>query len=241
MKQKPDEMPDAWVRQSLRQLPDAPPPDSAFDSERLWAQLRPELQARPVRRRMRWIWLAAACLAGLVLSWFFWQNPHTDQPVVATHHFLPKPSVKASGKAKSLDKADTLVPVFAQRSRQKTSRQPTEKQYVAPQASTHVASVSHPIIQDVAVPLADSTATTIEPSLVAEKTMERSKPNVTTVKPKRRFRLMHENELRAEEEAAPKIYRTDHFVRIGSGRSDAPVSEPRQTEPPLSLTTKKSQ
>lgn len=78
MKQKPDETLDQWVRQALSQLPDAPPPASSFDSEHLWAQLRPELQAEPSRwpARLVW-WMAAACLAGLSLGWV-WLYRSTD-------------------------------------------------------------------------------------------------------------------------------------------------------------------
>ena len=54
--------------------------------------------------------------------------------------------------------------------------------------------------------------------------------------PKRRFRVVHENELRAEEEASPKLYRTEHFVRLGTKRSEEPAPEENRPSPYMSLT-----
>lgn len=240
MKQKPDETLDQWVRQSINQLPDTPPPGSSFDSERLWTQLRPQLQAQPVRRRNRWVWLAAACLTALVLSWFVWQKLSARQPLVATYHHLPKTSDVQPKKVEPLDKRTTSEPALAEKPQRKFKSNTFDNQKFNTKNLINAASVSHPLAQDVAAQVPDSAALTIGTPVV-EKPTERNKPNVAITKPKRRFRVMHENELRAEEEAAPKLYRTDHFVRIGTERSDEPITEPRQTAPPLSLTTKKSQ
>lgn len=77
-----------------------------------------------------------------------------------------------------------------------------------------------------------------EVSPVVEKLPELSKPKVASATPKRRFRVVHENELRAEEEARPKLYRTDHFVRLGTRRGEEPMPEERRPTLIMSLTHK---
>ncbi|SFE17103.1 hypothetical protein [Spirosoma endophyticum] len=232
MKQKPDETLDQWVRQTLSQLPDTPPPGSSFDPARLWAQLHPELQAAPVRRKIGIVWwIAAACLTGLTLSWF-WMNPSpADRKTVAVQKIDRKEDVATAShptpnwaaevvnsKTISTEKNRPMVSLKI-RSRQKQG----PDQEVIPVRSKAV-KAEPPAIELPAV---------AEVLPIIEKPVERSKPNVAATALKRRFRVVHENELQAEEEARPKLYRTEHFVRIGTGERSEPA--PNENRPALRL------
>jgi hypothetical protein len=222
MKQKNDELPDEWVRQTLSRLPDAPPPGSSFDSERLWGQLRPELQPKPNHQRALW-WLAAACLAGLLVGWQVWMLSNSDlktSPAAATS----PPRTDTVLRPKGITEVTESAPSVAETRQPKRQRNTIRSQPVSRPDNVNVAATiddleTAPVVQ------AAEPATT---SAVAGAAPPR-KTTVVAVKTNHRFRIMHENELRAEDEAAPKIYPTNHFVRLGSG--SAP-SEQRTSTPP---------
>ncbi|MCY7360097.1 MAG: hypothetical protein LH609_22115, partial [Rudanella sp.] len=70
MNEKQGDLLDQRIRQTLSSLPDAPPPGSPFDAARLWEQLRPELNAPPVFRKLvGYWWWAGAAVVGLVVGW----------------------------------------------------------------------------------------------------------------------------------------------------------------------------
>jgi hypothetical protein len=213
MKQKSDEMPDEWVRQMLNRLPDAPPPGSSFDSARLWNQLRPELQPKPNRQRAWW-WLAAACLAGLLVGWQVWTLSNSElktSPAAATYR--SQTDTLAGAKSESIEQAIESGPAVAETHQPKRQRTINPDQRL-PRPNdvtiTHEPLELAPIAQ-----AAEPAATSIVAGVPAPR-----KTNVVAMTPKRRFRVMHENELRAEDEAAPKIYPTNHFVRLGSGSTN---------------------
>lgn len=239
MKQKPDETLDSWVRQSLQQLPDTSPSGSTFDPERLWSQLRPELQATPSRRTISttW-WVAAAWLAGLTLGWFWLRQSEENHSTNVTRNMLRSvdtPRVSYQDKKPAIE-AVSEKSAFSDN----TSAQLRLKTRHRSRVSAVVETPSQPdesvevITQNHEVPLP------AEMPLIIEKPTEHSKPNVAVVAPKRRFRVMHENELRAEE-VQPKLYRPDHFVRLGTGRSEEAIPEPHSSDLITQLTTKKTQ
>ncbi|MBD2704652.1 hypothetical protein IC229_28705 [Spirosoma sp. BT702] len=238
MKPKTDETPDEWIRQTLSQLPDAPPPGSSFDPERLWAQLRPELQQTPVRRRIGWTWwVAAACLSGLIWSWFAWNQPNSTQKQVATYQFKRK-VVTPAQKPDSEVEFTTSKPIFAVKSQPKKQRKYSTDQPTASTQSIDVAPATSPAETLATLPDAVTVANV---ATIAEKLPEPPKPNVARTTSKRRFKVMHENELRAEEEAAPQLYHTDNFVRMGTGRRESNVADSRQPTLIMPLTTKSNQ
>lgn len=233
-------MPDEWIRQMLNRLPDAPPPGSSFDSERLWTQLRPELQQAPVHRRIGWAWwAAAACLTGLALSPLLWNQPVKIQKQVATYGRIQSSEKPTAGlqKHKVIDKITLSEPVLAAKSGRKLQHHNSDNQKDSSN-QPFVTPASEPV--EMIAMLPEPTTLVNLPS-VTEKLPESHKTNVVTGTSKRRFRVMHENELRAEEEAAPKLYRTDNFVRLGTGQRDSDPSDSRQPTLIMPLTTKSNQ
>lgn len=237
MKQKSDETLDQWVRQSLRQLPNTPPPGSSFDPERVWAQLRPELQAAPARRRVGWAWwTVAACLGGLVLGWFWLHQSSDDRNEVVAHR--SDRSVNAPiithHKPNSADKIAAPKSVVSEDRRTGlASRTQSHRKETPKEKST--LRMPEPIE---AVPQTSDLQVVAEVPPVVEKRPELPKPNVATTTAKRWFRVVHENELRAEEEARPKLYRTGHFVRLGTGRDEKPVPDEDRPTLLMPLTNK---
>ncbi|GAB3986491.1 hypothetical protein GCM10028807_04030 [Spirosoma daeguense] len=259
MKQKIDETPDEWVRQTLSRLPDTPPPGSSFDSERLWSQLRPELQAKKPRRRLGWLeWGAAACLTGFLLSWMFWQQPVKKQRSVATYQHKSKKTSRVQAPDLTTE-TTTSAPIHVAKLQQNPPRENTNHQPITPAKPVNVASestattdLSRPEvsisrergIQIPSTPLATFPEPQPIPDVVAstEKLPEVHKPNVATATSKRRFKVVHENELRAEEESTPQLYRTDNFVRLGTGqRSDNTATDTHQPGLVMPLTSKSNQ
>jgi hypothetical protein len=212
MKLKNDELPDEWVRQTLSRLPDAPPPGSSFDSERLWGQLRPELQAKPTRRQTWW-WLSAACVAGLLFGWLTWPLSSSEPKTgLATSVVTNRPKADA-GAEPSPNQAESLsqpTPVIAETHQLKRQRNPVHRQ---PQSSPDDGATAAISPELESIQAAEPTATSVVATVLIPR-----KANVAVVTPKRRFRVMHENELRAEDESAPQLYRINHFVRLGAGR-----------------------
>jgi hypothetical protein len=240
MKQKPDESLDQWVRQSLSHLPDAPPPGSSFDAERLWQQMRPELQVAEPRRRTGLIgWAIAACLAGLVLGWFGLHQSTDEQTKVSLTHTNRKgPTTSMAGRrAKVVSEIITPKIVFSEKRRSGVKLHTTSHSRETPNQSVTPVD-PEPIVVS---PLIPSLPTVEETPTVVEKQIVSSKPTVATTTPKRRFQVVHENELRAEEETRPKVYRTEHFVRLGTGQREESAQEERHSTLIMPLTSKPNQ
>ena len=230
-------MPDRWVRDWLGQLPDAPPPGSTFDTERLWAQLRPELQADPARRLAGWAWyVVAACLSGLILGWFLLNQPADNHKAYIAHNTVKKANPPfLTGRtpyvATKLTRSEPARSVAVRRIlslRRERNDSETPKYNVI---------VPAPEQTEFVVQLPELPAETAMPP-IAEKLVQSQKPAIAQTRPKHRFQVVHQNELRAEEEARPKLYRTEHFVRIGTVQPDSPTPEERQPAPVMSLTNK---
>ncbi|WP_080058745.1 hypothetical protein [Spirosoma aerolatum] len=242
MKPKPDEMPDEWVRQTLRRLPDAPPPGSSFDSERLWTQLRPELQPTGTRQSFGWMrWGIAACLIGLLFVWY-WVYPSVE-----------KQSLAANGKTAHKTRAATKLPFKQNLPTELTQPNvPTQSFTTALPAGTTATKAKTRVPEPVeAVPTINEIAAmpsprpdldmVVETVAVVEKPLIPLKRNVADLPAKRRFRIVHQNELRAEEEARPKLYSTENFVRLGTGQRAEPLSDDHRPALVMPLTNKPNQ
>lgn len=222
MNEKQSDLFDGRVRQALDGLPDAPPPGSTFDAGRLWEQLRPEL-ATPVapvsqkafKRRGAW-WLLAAAVAGLVMMWIWFlptntpiaQMPTSVRSVVPQMADRLEPHKDRQPEPESLPKANKLIADVVERRLKKPlnrSSSPTQPNAQPTFSPTHQPKET----------TGASVAQTVEPPatpLSAASSQTASVANAT----KRRFRVVHENELPAEDEAYQVRYRTQHFVRLGT-------------------------
>ncbi|AKD57530.1 hypothetical protein [Spirosoma radiotolerans] len=239
MKQKPDESPDQWIRQTLNQLPDAPPPGSSFNPDQLWAALRPELQpaSRP-QTRLMW-WMAAACVAALVSGWFWSIYQSTPEPTVAHRHpaiiqLLPQQHSNST-RADELNRSKRVV-LEAERPRVALHTHSLQQVRAKPVTTA-------PIATSAALPssIPDDALTLVETPTVVDKLPDVPRQKVIGARPKRRFQVIHENELRAEEEAQPKLYRPDHFVRLGTGQTNEPSPEASRPTLLMPLTNKPNQ
>ncbi|SOD89568.1 hypothetical protein [Spirosoma fluviale] len=238
MKQKPDESLDQWVRHTLSQLPDSPPPGSSFDPERLWGQLNPKLATAPARRKigMAW-WIAAACLAGVTLSGYWLTQRVDSRTDVAVHQprqLKPDVPLLRPEPASSVASREAY---FSKKERHPaTSRSDTHRPD-SPQAEATTPSTE---------PLALSVLPAELPLLTNELPGEEKQPDLnkrtaTASTPKRRFNVVHANELRAEEETRPKLYPAENFVRIGTGERTESISDESRPALTLPLTHKPNQ
>ena len=237
MNGKPDEHFDQGVRQSLDRLPDAPPPGTNFNAERLWKQLQPELQNPAIHRR-GWVgWAAAACVMGLLLlGWLsIDRQPIVNHRLVSRTGHLATPTA-INRKPKITIRNDRSEPAYSPKTHLSSPDHTRQLERIA-KAAPLVLPETEP-----AQPVADVT----EPLQVMDTTSSgsaRSEPVKITaaVAQKRRFRVVHLNELQAEEEARPKFYRTEGFVRLGTGRQDRPTYDEPTDAIILPLTSKTNQ
>ena len=222
MNGKPDEHLDQWVRQSLDRLPDAPPPGTTFDAERLWGQLRPELQKPATRRRFGWVgWLAAACVTGTLLGWFWMGQQPEHKPLIASKVERQRVPVSIRSHQYATDKNDPSEPIRSTKIRQFSLPSTRHSERIAT-----VALIVLPAKEP--THLVDNGT---EPPTTADTTSsiptQTETPETTAVAaaPKRRFLVVHLNELQAEEAIRPTPQRTDRFVRLGTGDNGQPVPE----------------
>lgn len=237
MNGKSDESLDQWVRQSLDRLPDAPPPGTTFDAGRLWDQLHPELQKTPAHRRSGWIgWAAAACTAGILLGWF-WLNQQPDS-VRRTVSSIKRPTVPMAIRPEqhTAARTDQSEPIYPAKIRLSTSLDGWHSKGIVKALPTVLPANESTQLVDTATELptiADTESTmATQPEPVA----------ITAIAtPKRRFRIVHLNELQAEEAIRPTPYRTDHFVRLGTGDNGQPAPETAHPSIMWPLTNKSNQ
>lgn len=234
MNGKPDEYLDEWVRQSLDRLPDALPPGTRFDAERLWTQLRPELQKPATHRWPGWVWWAAAgCVVGTLLGWFMMPQPDYSRRAVSRTKRLDAPvAINAAPRH------ETKVELYEATGLEKVG--PSLLSSV--RHSKRITKVSSPvlIVKEPAQPATyetDLPVITETPSpmpVVAEP----AKVIIAAVAPKRRFRVVHLNELQAEEAIRPSPHRADRFVRLGTSTKGQPAPETDHPTITWPLTTK---
>ncbi|MEZ0487072.1 hypothetical protein [Fibrella aquatica] len=224
---------DERVRQALDKLPDdVPAPGSTFDAGKLWEQLRPELAAEvvvltpqqpdqvqpaPTRRG----WLVAASLAGLLIIWLWWSwQPVTDLTVVALKPldttsvgYVPtervaRPTIAVAAPIAFAKKPESTGNKLAVRKVAVPVNQPETLgeftlagQTIPEQAPTETLPI-------VAMPVSQSPVVVVK--------------SYKLTSPKRRFQVVHVNELKAEDEAVysqirAKKSNNERFVRIGAG------------------------
>lgn len=214
----PDEHPDQWIRQSLDRLPDTPPPGSTFDSKHLWVQLQPELQKIPARRRIGPVWwAAAACLVSCVLMGWLWS---TQSPVATTIVSQQPTSTPVQSTKPKIHNYESPIAQQEGRSRYTVKSHPI----VQPRIRSKPEMTTQPVVPIEPVDL--SPMPLAETAPIVETPVEPLKTSMAVKTPKRRFQVVHLNELAAEEEARPKLYRPEHFVRRGIGtREELPETK----------------
>ncbi|XWW47629.1 hypothetical protein JYG30_09385 [Fibrella sp. USSR17] len=228
---------DERVRQALDTTPDVPVPGSTFDAGKLWEQLRPELAAETValapkrtgqaqRVPIRRSWLVAASLAGigLVMSWLLRSTPslketqgnrQADKQMAGSgltqFHKRTQPK-----QAPVVDLSMNNRSQVAEKQRSKTQNSIGRSVHTTDVTDNQSTLSTTTVLADLPVAEILSTELTLvqaPPAAIAQKTVP--------TYPKRRFAIVHQNELRAEAETRSKLERNDRFVRLGS----APVSE----------------
>lgn len=222
MNGKPDERLDQWVRQSLDRLPDAPPPGSRFDAGQLWNQLQPELQKSAAHRARGWVWwAAAACLVGALLGWFLLnQQPEFSRRVVSrvTRQRVPMTIRTEPPITANVDGPKPQLPVKTGPSISPPARH-SERIVRVSFAVLPKKEPTRPVVHLTEPPTIADTISTMTTS------PEPPKNTAVAAAPTRRFRVVHRNELQAEEAIRPSPHRTDRFVRLGTGDKGQPVPE----------------
>lgn len=242
MNEQPGNPLDQRVRQALGNLPDAPPPGSPFEAGKLWDQLRTQLPAQPVaappKRHLGQVrWLVAASLSGLVvlLTWLWWPQ-QTATNLATSTPVRPKPETEYSPLRQSRVAQTQL------------STTPTRTRNVPEQADqiklSRVKPADHQLFHDSLNRFAEQPANPLplpEPveiaanvpavALALSASISVAQKKAATY-PKRRFRVVHENDLLTDEEIQltrqPLPKRTDQadaFVRIGQRNSpETPIA-----------------
>lgn len=237
MNGRPDEPLDQWVRQSLDRLPDAPPPGTTFDAERLWTHIRPELKKTTHRRQRGWVWwAAAACLVGAVLGWLSLNQQSPERSRADIHAKYPDAPMAINREPQNPAGFDRTERRLVRKNR---SSEPSSVRNTEPSAP-----VPTPVLSTKAV--AESVTRATEPLTGADvdstALMATDVVKATVVSaPKRRFQVVHLNELRAEEEIRPAPYRTERFVRLGLGNNGQLIPETAHPSITWSITNKPTQ
>ncbi len=218
--------PDKFFKTALDGLPDAPPPGTSFDAEALWGSL--DRQLRPRRRFAGW-WVAAGT-ALLLLAGAGWQLRFSGEKTPATtavvgvrtdrtavgqpERSVRTPTKEALAAAKPTGSALATVswPRQQPRGAERGIAPPPAAPESRPEALSNPAGFSEPIPDPVA-------------AAVVEKPVS---PGKTGVPAKPRFRVVPANELLAEDEARPKLYRPEGTARVTLGfpTKTTPVAEP---------------
>ena len=221
MNGKPDEPFDQWVRQSLDKLPDAPPPGTQFDAGRLWNQIQPELHKPATHRRFGWVgWLAAACTVGMLLGWFRTNQQPDLTGRIASSIKRPNGPVTIRPERRAITGTDPSESIGMMKIRRPF--RPSVRR------RGRIASVLPTVLP--ANGTAQSVAAVADPLLVLDTnftipTQPKPVKIAAVAMPKRRFRVVHLNELQAEEAIRPSPHKTDRFVRLGTGDHGQPMPE----------------
>ena len=186
-------------------------------------------------------WLAAACIGALVFGWGWLSTQSTPEPTVTIAQ-----SKKAENQTPN-QQSSTLAPanepdgpkrIFSAAERPRIAQYKQSSQSTRPETEA-----TPPVSTSAAIPssMPDDALSLTEAPAIIDKLPTSAAPKVAQVKPKRRFQVVHENELRAEDEAQPKLYRPDHFVRLGTGQIGEPQPEAGRPALIMSLTNKPNQ
>ena len=201
---RPDELLDKWVRQALNDLPDTPPPGSAFNADQVWRQMHPRLHgAAPQRRSGTVWWLAAACAAVVLIGWLYVEIEPAEK-VASVINRPPAASIPTNRPVGPLDL------------RQRTAVRDQSAKAVRERSVRRVNVPERNLVEQTKL-TEGITAMPAETLRIVAETIP-STPEVTkalATVPKRQFRVVHVNELQAEDEKRPKLYQTGNVVRLG--------------------------
>jgi hypothetical protein len=229
--------PDKFFKTALDALPDAPPPGTVFDADALWADL--DRQLRP-RRRFRAGWLAAACgLLTLLVGLGGWFLVSEKKPGAPAGRLTEEPIRRAGKRVEAPGNEVFKNPLVAKRvvspPRRATPRRGTTP--VPPVPDVPKALVAEAAPEAVSIPAPEPEISSHSEAVVrlpakpvfSEKKLVESKP---------RFRVVPANELLAEEEARPKLHRSEGTARVTLGYRATPEPTPAAPPPVLTLTKK---
>lgn len=213
----PNEL-DNRFKTALDGLPDAPPPGTAFDADALWTEM--DRQLRP-RRRFRAGWLAAACglltlLAGLGW-WFSGAEAPTapERPVAGRLH--PAGKRETSPKREVFTNTPVARRAVSPPSRATSQRGTTPPLPIVPMAIVAEAVPALPEPIQTAVPESE-----YPPQPIAEAVADAAKPKhwrKIPNRPRPRFPVAHENELREEVPSERQLDAGTGFVRLNRAES----------------------
>ncbi len=195
---------DEWFRNQLEDVPETVP----FSAESLWKDIQTVQKTKP---RPYYHWVAAACVAVLLLGGLGWFLTQPD-PVAATPELAQRSAPRTTAPAKPT--MPTPKRVLSVPSTPVTSSLATVTKKAAPQVT---------VPRDSAVDAPSVTPTEI----IAAETLVLPLPSSVATRPVKRFRVLHANDVQAQQDAQPKLYRSEGFVRLGPPAADsAPVHTP---------------
>ncbi|OZI06243.1 hypothetical protein BWI93_20720 [Siphonobacter sp. BAB-5385] len=197
---------DDWFRNQLEDVPETVP----FSTESLWKDIQTAQKARP---RPYYRWVAAACVAVLLLGGLGWFLTQPD-PVASTPELAQRSTPRTTAPAKPATPTPKRVLLVPVPSTPVKSRLATVTKKPAPQVT---------VPRDSAVDVLSVTPTEI----IAVETPVLPLPSSVATRPVKRFRVLHANDVQAQQDAQPKLYRSEGFVRLGPPAADsAPVRIP---------------
>ncbi|MCY7349370.1 MAG: hypothetical protein LH606_01710 [Cytophagaceae bacterium] len=243
-----DEM-DELLRKNLDARADAPPPGPGltFDADALWRALDAEL--RPRRRVKNWWVAAAVALLLMVLGSGWWSDFSVEKKPrgIAGQNMTRKPIPTNDEKFIAVVIIPAPRPV-AQRP-ESAAKSKLATQFSQPKQNTErVAPTPEPT--ELMSSLANVAARPVEPQpvILDENPLVNPTPPPPTVatrtvktRSQSRFRVVHANEIMAEEEARPKLHREEGFVRVFISIPAPPEANRSELHRPLILSTKANQ
>ena len=213
---------DQRVRKALNNLPDAP--GTEFDAGKLWEQIRPELATQPVAvpgrmGEIRWLVAASLIGIGLFLGWLLRVQPGVDR-LQASRQVAGYVGRKNSVQPQKRTWPEQKLPALPPRTGQQVAEtQPVSraKKLIDRPIQTAEATEVQPTLATIDLP-ADLPVVDLGPAepLPVKLTPApvNQKPGIAY--PKRRFAVVHQNEVRAEAETRARLERNDRFVRLGA-------------------------
>ncbi|WP_420153489.1 hypothetical protein [Siphonobacter sp.] len=195
---------DDWFRNQLEDVPETVP----FSTESLWKDIQTAQKTKP---RPYYHWVAAACVAVLLLGGLGWFLTQPD-PVVSAPELTQRSTPRTTAPAK------LAMPISKRVLSMPTTPTSNRLARLAKKPAPPV-----PVPRDSAVDVLSVTPMEI----IAVETPVLPLPSSVATRPIKRFRVLHANDVQAQQDAQPKLYRSEGFVRLGPPAADsAPVHTP---------------